>query len=162
LLYTLRMGIKRVAHGLSKTREYRIWATIKQRCTNPAVACYRHYGGRGVTMCDLWLKSFMDFYKEVGPSPGKQYRLDRIDNSRGYEPGNVRWATQRDNCNNTRRNVWITLDGETHTVAQWSRKLGILNFSIFNRINRGVTDPRDILSTKPLGNATHISIKERS
>lgn len=80
----------RELHGMAKSAEYKIWSGIIQRCTNPKRECYDRYGGDGVTICDEWRESFVAFYRHVGPRPSKKYTLDRIKNSLGYEPGNVR------------------------------------------------------------------------
>lgn len=91
-------------HGMSKTPEYAIWSAMRQRCTNPAVKRYPHYGGRGIKVCDRWL-DFAAFIEDVGRRPSDDLSLDRIDNNGDYEPGNVRWATTVQQNNNTRRNV---------------------------------------------------------
>lgn len=75
-------------------------------------------------MCDRWRDDFLAFLADVGRKPGKGYSIDRIDNNGHYEPGNCRWATQMEQCNNKRTNRTITFNGETMTYAQWSRRLG--------------------------------------
>mgnify|MGYP003394593277 CR=1 FL=1 len=83
------------------TREYRIWAGIKTRTTNPNNPSFRYYGGRGITMCDRWLNSFENFLADVSPMPGPQYSIDRYPNRNGnYEPSNVRWATPKEQAKN--------------------------------------------------------------
>ena len=91
-------------HGFWKTKEYSIWNAMRQRCTNPNSQRWKHYGGRGIKVCDEWLKSFVSFYEHIGPKPGPEYSLDRINNDGNYEPGNVRWATIIQQANNQRRN----------------------------------------------------------
>jgi hypothetical protein len=90
-------------HGLWKTKEYGIWNAMRQRCTNPKSQKWEHYGARGIRVCDEWLKSFISFYEHIGPKPGPEYSLDRINNDGNYEPGNVRWATIKEQANNQRR-----------------------------------------------------------
>jgi hypothetical protein len=87
-------------HKLSQTREYKIWKGIVQRCTNPKVKAYPRYGGRGVSICDAWRHSFEEFLAHVGQRPSSEHSIDRIKNDLGYEPGNVRWATDREQANN--------------------------------------------------------------
>jgi hypothetical protein len=96
----------RTTHGHAGQRagtrspEYSIWATAKQRVTNPNNERWSDYGGRGITMCPEWLASFEAFFAYVGPRPSPDHSIDRIDNDGNYEPGNVRWAdrkTQRAN-----------------------------------------------------------------
>ena len=89
-------------HGLSKTPEYRCWQQIKERCLNPKHKAYPDYGGRGITIDPVWVQDFEAFYSFVGNRPTAKHSLDRIENSRGYEPGNVRWATMKEQNNNRR------------------------------------------------------------
>lgn len=80
---------------------YFTWTAMKQRCTNPNAPNYGRYGGRGVSICRRWLRSFSDFLNDVGERPeGKT--LDRIDPDGNYEPGNVRWSTPKEQANNRR------------------------------------------------------------
>lgn len=87
-------------HGGSRTPEYKIWAAIIQRCTNPNQAAYKDYGGRGIRICDQWRASFKQFISDVGWRPEPGLELDRQDNNGHYEPGNVRWVTKEKNRQN--------------------------------------------------------------
>lgn len=80
-----------------------IWRSAKDRCHNPRHNKYHLYGGRGILMCDEWREDFAAFRDHLGPRPSLRHSVDRIDNDRGYEPGNVRWATQSQQMRNTRR-----------------------------------------------------------
>lgn len=96
-----------VRHGdtthTSRSKEYTAWVSMKQRCLNPNATNYRHYGGRGITVCQEWADNFTAFLAHIGRAPeGKRISIDRIDNERGYEPGNVRWATPREQVMNRR------------------------------------------------------------
>lgn len=82
-----------VKHGMSGTPEYKAWQQALQRCENPHHRLYKHYGGRGITVCASWRESFTAFYEHIGPRPSPDHSLDRVDNDSGYRPGNVRWAT---------------------------------------------------------------------
>lgn len=91
-----------------RTKEYHTWAHIKQRCLNPKDKSYADYGARGITVCDTWKNSFEAFLADVGQAPERsaEISIDRIDNNRGYEPGNVRWATRSmQNSNRRSRNA---------------------------------------------------------
>lgn len=91
-------------HGASDRPEYKCWQQIKARCLNPNHKAYPDYGGRGITICDAWKDDFELFWGQVGPRPTPKHSLDRIDNNKGYEPGNVRWATKTEQNRNRRPN----------------------------------------------------------
>ncbi|MER5882692.1 hypothetical protein ABT160_02570 [Streptomyces sp. NPDC001941] len=82
-----------VHHGKSRTPEYRAWMRMIQRCTNPNNSNWSRYGGRGISVAACFRHDFEAFLREIGPRPTPSHSVDRIDNDRGYEPGNVRWAT---------------------------------------------------------------------
>lgn len=88
-------------HGLVHSRTYSTWESMIQRCTNKNHKKYRHYGGRGIIICDRWLK-FENFLEDMGKRPNK-LELDRIDNNGNYEPSNCRWVTRKVNVNNRSR-----------------------------------------------------------
>ena len=85
----------------SESDVYRIWASMKDRCQNPKNKRYYNYGGRGITLCDRW-QTFENFASDMGPRP-KGLSVDRINNDKGYEPGNCRWATASQQMYNRRR-----------------------------------------------------------
>jgi hypothetical protein len=74
--------------------EYRVWATMKARCSWPKHPNYHNYGGKGVRVCDRWERSFWLFYEDMGPRPSVSHTIDRMDGTKGYEPSNCRWATR--------------------------------------------------------------------
>jgi len=123
-------------HGLTKSREYQAWWKARERCHNPGDRAFGRYGGRGIAMCDAWRADFMAFYREVGQKPSAKHSLDRIDNQRGYEPGNVRWATLLMQQRNTRQNRLVTFRGETLCLAEWSQRLGIKHETLASRLTR--------------------------
>ena len=141
----LRKEIKRT-HGQCKTKLYRVWTSMRQRCNNPNNKRYKDYGGRGIKICDEW-NNFSNFFKwanEHGYHEGLS--IDRIDNDKGYSPQNCRWATMLTQNNNTRHCRRITYHGETHTVAEWERKLNMKCGILEQRLLRGMT-LSDALST---------------
>jgi hypothetical protein len=115
---------------------YDTWRNMKSRCGNPRNARYADYGGRGITVCDRWKNSFENFIADMGLPPSPAHSIERGDNSRGYEPGNCRWATDVEQTNNQRSNVLIEYDGKTQTIAQWARELGINYQTLRQRIQR--------------------------
>jgi hypothetical protein len=135
-------------HGLGFTPEYMIWKGIKSRCFNKNEAAYKHYGGRGITICDAWKDDPVAFINYVGKRPSEAHSIDRINNDGNYEPGNVRWATPKEQANNQRPRSTlhlITAFGETHSVTEWSRRTGVNRKSILRRVNQGWS-PEDTVS----------------
>lgn len=129
----------RQTHGQSYTRLYTIWIGMKQRCFYKKHKHFKRYGGRGITVCDEWKDSFESFYKwamENGYSD--ELTIDRIDVNGNYCPENCRWATYKEQNNNTSSSHFLTYNGETKTVAEWSEIVGIPKSTIFNRIKRGL------------------------
>lgn len=88
---------------------YNVWSTMRARCLNPKATGYANYGGRGVTLCERWL-NFPNFVADMGARP-ELTTLDRIDNAKGYEPSNCRWASRHDQQRNMRRNRWAWVGG---------------------------------------------------
>jgi len=82
---------------------YRCWDAMIRRCHQPSHQRYRYYGARGISVCERWRASFDDFATDMGPRPGAEYSLDRIDNDGNYEPGNCRWATKLEQASNKAR-----------------------------------------------------------
>ena len=105
-----------VTHGLTATRSHGIWKAAKQRCFNANAHNYKHYGGRGITMCARWCDSFQAFFDDMGECP-PGLSLERIDNEGNYEPGNCRWATQAEQVQNTRRAIRRRADLQTRVPA---------------------------------------------
>lgn len=124
-------------HGMSESPEYNIWRLILDRCINPKSRAYANYGGRGISICDQWRHSFEEFFAAVGRRPKPELTIERIENNRGYEPGNVRWATRSEQANNKRTNRRITWRGETRNVSEWAKFCGFKSQTLERRLWRG-------------------------
>ena len=134
-------------HGEYRRPEYRIWAAMIERTENPRSTYWEDYGGRGIKVCKEWRDSYPKFLADVGRRPSPKHSIDRFpDNDGNYEPGNVRWATPIEQGSNKRNNRLITLNGVTHTVAEWARVKNMNVGSLKTRLNLGWV-PQDALTT---------------
>lgn len=132
--------------GSMHTRVYSCWHGIIQRCTNPKASGYRRYGGRGIQVCDRWRESFDNFLADMGDPPTPAHSIDRYPDKDGhYEPGNCRWATPKEQGNNTNANRLLTYDGRTQTLSQWADELGVKQNTLNYRLRRGWTLERAFL-----------------
>jgi hypothetical protein len=117
---SVRIKAHSTSHGLSGTPTHSIWKGMRKRCYNERCKKYPRYGGRGITICERW-QDYKNFLADMGPRPSPQHSIDRIDNDGNYEPGNCRWATNKQQANNTRTNRFIAFENETKTLAEWGR-----------------------------------------
>lgn len=132
----LRKRLSPRAPARERPPEYAVWMSMRSRCTNPHNAAFANYGGRGIRVCAEW-DSFDRFLAAVGQRPSPAHTLERIDNAKGYEPGNVRWATRAEQARNTRANRLVTYNGETRCVAEWEDALGFHRNVVASRLHRG-------------------------
>jgi hypothetical protein len=121
-------------HGKHKTRTYQAWANAKYRCRNPAAPAWDSYGARGITFAAEW-DEFETFLEDLGECP-HGLSLDRIDNNKGYGPGNCRWTSCGEQNRNRRDNRWIEFAGETKTLTDWARDRGMALNTLKNRMDR--------------------------
>lgn len=135
-----KIGERTLTHGHTRGRrhtpEYKAWLHLIDRCENKNCKNYSDYGGRGIAVCKEWRESFAAFFAHIGPRPSGT-QLDRIDNNRGYEPGNVRWTTRAVQCRNRRSNHFFTHDGKTMCLKDWAAHFGIKYLVVWKRINWG-------------------------
>jgi hypothetical protein len=123
------------SHGKATSVEYKTWNGMIQRCHNPNDSGYVAYGGRGITVCPEWRASFAAFFAHVGMRPSPKHSIDRYPNQDGnYEPGNVRWATTKEQARNVKSNVWIEFDGKRMVAKDWAVALGITHAALRRRM----------------------------
>jgi hypothetical protein len=130
-------------HGKHGSRVYKIWDTMKQRCTNVNHKSYLDYGGRGIRYDPQW-ETFDNFYADMGDPPSNDHTLDRRDNDGPYCRENCRWATTLEQHNNRSDNAYLTLNGVTRTQAEWTRITGLSRLTIQQRRQRGWTDEQTL------------------
>lgn len=130
--YTIHGEAKRNGE---RSKLYSVWIGMRRRCYDENSINYSDYGLRGITICDDWKDNFQKF-KEWALSSGYDPALtiDRIENDKGYSPGNCRWTGTREQARNRRSNRIITFNGETHTAVEWEEKLGFSRGTISRRI----------------------------
>lgn len=121
-------------HGFEKDPLYNVWKNLISRCNNPKDKSFQRYGARGISVCREWAEdvgAFIEWARDSGYREGLQ--IDRKDNDGPYSPENCRWATRKENCRNTRRNVIITVNGISKTQAEWCEVLGCEYYRLDNR-----------------------------
>lgn len=149
-----RTDIKHVTHGalrLVNIIEGRIWSGMVQRCTNPNAPAYKHYGGRGIYVCDRWLgdSGFVNFLADMGRRPSKRYSLGRINNNGPYSPENCRWETAIQQARNKRTSHLVTVNGVTKCVSEWAGEFGICRNLVYRRLESGFDNETAIMA--PVG-----------
>lgn len=148
-----KLSLSKIAttHGMSATPEYRIWAAMIRRCHSEQDKDYPNYGGRGITVCDEWRKSFARFINDVGKRPNPTLSIHRIDNDLGYSPDNCKWATSHEQAlfkRNTKRHEF---NGHNLTLREWSELLKLPANMLHQRINKLGWSYEKTFSTPNLG-----------
>lgn len=131
----IRPSIRRV-HGMTGTKTHRAWALMRDRCSNPNNKSFPDYGGRGIEVDSRWC-SFLNFVEDMGIRPEWASSVERVDNSRGYEPGNCKWSTPEEQANNRRSNHLLTHGGVTQSISRWARQVGLKPQTLGKRISSG-------------------------
>lgn len=138
-----KASVNKGTHGHTRngrwSSEYHSWSCMRDRCSNPNAPNYAGYGGRGITVCDRWQKSFEDFLADMGPKPTAAHTIDRKDVNGNYEPGNCQWSTPKEQGNNRRNSVFVELNGRSLTVAQWAVETGLSDSCIRRRVEAGMS-----------------------
>jgi hypothetical protein len=131
---TLRFGKR-----LIEIPEYKIWQSMLQRCYNSKQEGYKHYGARGISVCDQWRDSFYDFYAYMGSRPTPKHSLDRIDVNGNYEPSNCRWATQKEQHENRREIKHYKFPEYEIKIERFDANTTVLRFKDSSRTNQSIT-----------------------
>lgn len=133
-------GMYIASHGESKTKLYKVWCGIKERCNNPNHKSYNRYGGRGISVCDEWSASYASF-KEWANTNGytEGLTIDRIDNNGNYEPTNCRFVKYSEQNRNYSRNHNLTYNGRTQCISDWANEVGVNRSTILFRLKSGKT-----------------------
>lgn len=139
------IGQRTRTHGMKHTVEYETWCHIKARCYKPADKAYANYGGRGIKVCDRWLHSFENFLEDMGPRPAG-YSLERKDVHGPYEPSNCIWIPMSEQASNKRNTIYLSFNGQTRRMREWSVIVGIDYHCLFARYQKGWPDGK-ILTT---------------
>jgi hypothetical protein len=132
-------------HGLRYTPTYNTWQRMKQRCYDKNYPDYPDYGAKGITICARWMR-VENFVADMGMRPAGK-TIDRIDNTKGYFPGNCRWATPREQTLNRSMTRWITFRGQTMCLADWARAFGMTKEKLHQRIYRSKWSVERALTT---------------
>lgn len=132
---TAKRDKERSTHGMYKSREYKTWMSMKERCNNKNHSAFKSYGGRGIKVCDRWQSSFKNFYADMGNRPAG-CSLDRINNDKGYFPENCRWSTSKQQQSNRRNNVFVLVNGKKVTAFEASKILDVPMSTLHAKIKR--------------------------
>jgi hypothetical protein len=147
-----------------RTRLFPVWLMMVGRCHDPKHRRFKDYGARGISVCQRWRESFADFYEDIiagiGPRPSKQYSIDRIEGSLGYEPDNIRWATWTEQNRNRRNTRLYVLYGQERTLAEWSDLAGMPYLRVKQRVLTYKWPLEEALGT-PVGGSGRMSREDR-
>lgn len=138
---------KNTSHGQSKTKLYNVWKAIKERCTVESSKAYKHYGGRGITVCSRWL-DFANFEADMGQPPFEGATIDRKDNDKGYCPENCRWATHAEQSRNTRRNTNFEWKGQTLCLKDIAKLEKVPYGYLYYRVHKMQETPQKAVADK--------------
>lgn len=135
-------GTTNVSHGTTRGGArhplYAVWVGMKDRCCNPNCGGYKNYGGRGIVVCERWRNDFAAFIADMGPRPSPKHTLDRYpDNDGNYEPGNVRWATAKEQANNRRQRrdaLTMNIDGIDVPLRAAAALFGVKYATLWKRL----------------------------
>ena len=125
------------ARDYARSKEYMAWRAMKARCLNQNHSHFKYYGGAGVTICPEWTQDFIAFLNHIGPMPSPGLTVDRIDGTKDYQPGNIKWSTRREQVRNRRNNVYVDFGGQRVLARDIALQHGIWPQVLLRRIRRG-------------------------
>lgn len=131
-------------HGMTNSPEYTVWCEMIRRCEDKQRNNFKNYGGRGITVCSRWRKSFSAFFEDMGAKPTQDHSIERENNDGNYEPGNCRWATRKEQGRNTRANRLLEYNGRTACLSEWAEVAGLSTRAFHHRLSRGWSVERAI------------------
>lgn len=134
------LGNIQYKHGLYKHPIHKIWDGMKYRCNNPNATHYKHYGGRGIKVCDKWNNDFEAFYRDMIDTYKEGLTIERKDVNGDYSPENCVWATMEEQSHNRRNTRYMTVFGEKMSIAQAAKKYNINYGTLHGRLERGISD----------------------
>src|SRR3990172_9168251 len=127
---------RKLVHGhnsrTGKTKLFRVWDNMIQRCTNPANTSFKNYGGRGITVAPRW-RMFALFAEDMAASWTPGVTIERIDNDGNYSPDNCRWVSRGENLRNKRTNIFVEHAGEQLCLLDWARRLNMCARTLYQR-----------------------------
>ena len=128
-----------IKHSDTGSKEFTTYSAMKARCYDQKNKQYARYGGRGITVCERWLDSYMNFLSDMGRKPTPKHSLERMDTNGIYEPSNCVWATLEQQANNRSNNTRIEINGRTQNLTQWAKETGLNRTVILRRMKRGLS-----------------------
>lgn len=144
-----KIGTEQIKHGKARrgSRDplFYVWYGMHGRCKYPSHISYKNYGGKGIKVCDEW-QEFEPFYEwAISHGYKKGLQLDRIDSEKDYSPDNCRFITQSENSKRRKGTHWITINGETHTIPEWAKIVGMTPTGIYYRLRHGWSEHDAVL-----------------
>lgn len=144
----------RTTHGATcdgkSPKTYSIWKAMKKRCSNPSSADYVYYGGKGIKVCDRWVKSYQSFLDDMGECPSPDMTIDRIDPGKDYAPDNCRWASRQKQSENRSTTKIINYQGEAMSICSFAKRIGKNSTTVWrNIVLQGLTP--DQVADRPNG-----------
>lgn len=143
-------GVRRrsTTHGMSRAPEFWVWSAMRNRTTNPNDRNWKHYGGRGIGICERWL-TFENFYADMGLRPSAKHTIERKDNDGPYSPENCCWILMSAQALNKRNARLLEYDGRIQHLIEWARETGLNSSDILYRLKAGWSVEKALTTPTP-------------